>query len=43
MGTRKYNFIIVDETVIPEKDKKFYFEEPLYLKENWMPYSPISL
>ena len=43
MGSSKYDYILVDEIVIPEQDKKFYFEKPLYLKENCMPYSPMSL
>ena len=43
MGTNKYDYIIADKVIIPEKDKKFYSESVLYLKENYQPFTPIPL
>ncbi len=42
MGTNKYDYIIANNTIIPEEDKNFYSETVLYLKENYHPFTPIS-
>ncbi len=38
MGTKSYDFIIADEVLIPEENKKFYTEKVLYLPHSSIPY-----
>jgi predicted O-linked N-acetylglucosamine transferase (SPINDLY family) len=34
------DYIIADKTIIPEEDKKFYFEKIIYLPDTYQPYNP---
>jgi len=40
MGTKKYDYIIADQNIIPEKDLNFYSEKVLYMPEVYQPFSP---
>ena len=41
MGSKSYDYIIADKVIIPEEHKNFYSEKVLYLKENYLPYTPL--
>jgi protein O-GlcNAc transferase len=41
MGTKKYNYIIADKNIIPEKDITFYSEEVINMPETYQPFTPI--
>lgn len=43
MGSKNYDYIIADHTIIPVEHKNFYSEKVLYLKENYQPFTPIPL
>jgi predicted O-linked N-acetylglucosamine transferase (SPINDLY family) len=34
------DYIIADKTIIPEENKKFYFEKTIYLPDTYQPYNP---
>ena len=40
MGTKKYDYIIADQNIIPENSFNFYSEKVLYLPEVYLPFSP---
>ena len=40
MGTNKYDYIIADKYLIPEKDHEFYSEKVIYLPETYQPFTP---
>jgi predicted O-linked N-acetylglucosamine transferase (SPINDLY family) len=40
MGTEKYNYIIADKNIIPEKHFNFYSEEVIYMPDIYQPFTP---
>ena len=40
MGTKKYDYIIADQNIIPENNFNFYSEKVIYMPEIYQPFSP---
>jgi protein O-GlcNAc transferase len=40
MGTKKYDYIIADQNIIPESNFNFYSEKVIYMPEVYQPFNP---